>query len=86
MIVYDKIVSHHLRLTLVLNSYMKLASFPQFMVLFVGIIHIFMFSLILLSRYSQICELMLISLQFQAKRREGLAAGVSLSETYALSE
>ncbi|KAH1210983.1 hypothetical protein GmHk_15G045173 [Glycine max] len=32
------------------------------------------------------CELMLKSLQFQAKRREGQAAGVSLSEAYALSE
>ena len=45
-------VSRHLRLTLILNSFMKLAFFLQFMVLFVGVVHIFMFSLILLSRYS----------------------------------
>ena len=80
------VVSRYLRLTFVLNSYMKLASFPQLMVLFVGIVHTFMFSLTFMQRYSLECELMLISLQFQAKRREGLAAGVSLSEAYALSE
>jgi len=45
-------VSRYLWLTFVLNSYMKLASFPQFTVLFVGIVHVFMFSLILYSRYS----------------------------------
>jgi len=44
-------VSSYLLLTFVFNSRMKLASFPQFMVLFVGIVHIFMFSLILLNRY-----------------------------------
>jgi len=56
------------------------------MVLFVGVVHIFMFSLILLSRYSHFCELILKPLKFQAKRREGLVAGVSLSEAYVLSE
>ena len=45
-------VSRYLPLTFVLNSCMKLASFLQFMVLFVEIVHIFMFSLILYSRYS----------------------------------
>jgi len=54
----ERVVSRHLRLTFILNSYIKLASFPQFMVLFVGFVHIFMFSLILLSRYSHFCELM----------------------------
>ena len=47
-----QVVSHYLQLIFVLNSFMKLAFFLQFMVLFVGIIHIFMFSLILYSRYS----------------------------------
>jgi len=45
-------VSHFLRLTFILNSYIKLASFLQFMVLYVGIVHIFMFIMILYSRYS----------------------------------
>jgi len=32
-----EIVSRHLRLTFVLKSFMKIMSFPQFMVLFVGL-------------------------------------------------
>ena len=51
-------VSRYLRLTFIFDSHIKLASLPQFIVLFVGIAHIFMFSLILLSKYSQFYELM----------------------------
>jgi len=68
------IVSRYLRLTFVFNIHMNLASFPQFMVLVVGIIHIFMFSLILLSRYSQFCELMWINFSFRLKEEGGLSS------------
>ena len=79
-------VSHHLWLTFILNSYMKLAVSPQFMVLFVGFVHIFMFSLIFLSKHSHFCELMWINFSFKPNEEKVFAAGVSLSEVYALSE
>lgn len=53
---------------------------------FVGIVHIFMFSFILLSRYSQFCELCWINFSFRLKEEKGEATSVSLSEAYALSE
>jgi len=79
-------VSHYSRLSFVLNICTKLALYLQFIVHFVGIVHIFMFSLILYNRYSRFCELMLKPLQFQAKIREVQVADVSLSEADPLSE
>ena len=65
------LVSHYSRLSFVLNICTKLALYLQFIVHFVEIVHIFMFSLILYNRCFHFCEVMLKPLQFQAKRREG---------------
>ena len=46
------VVSRYSRLSFVLDICTELAVYLQFMILFLGIIHIFMFSLILYSRYS----------------------------------
>jgi len=64
-------VSRHSWLSFVFNICKKIALCLQFIVHFVGIVHIFIFSLILYNRCSHFCELMLKPLQFQAKRREG---------------
>ena len=65
----EESVSRYLRLTFVLKSVMKFISFPQFMVLFVGL-YIFLFRIISLSRYSQYCELMWFNFSFRLKDEE----------------
>jgi len=77
-------VTRFLQLTFVLNSYIKLASFLQFMVPFVGIVHIFMFIMILYSSYSHFVNLCSNHFSFRPKEEKVQVANVSLSEAYAL--
>ena len=64
-------VSRHLRLTFVLKNFMKIMSFPQFMVLFCRNCTYFNVQFDFIQWILPFCELMLKTLQFQAKRREG---------------
>ena len=56
------------------------------MILFVGSVHIFMFSLILYSRYFHFENYCWNHYNFRLKEEKVQAVGVSLSEIYALSE